>query len=81
MASYGMRSSMSRKGNCWDNAVAESFFSSFKRELGSDFGSFSEAVRDTTSYMLWYNAERRHSHNGGVSPIRAELAYNQSLAA
>ena len=73
--------SMSRKGNCWDNAVAESFFATIKRELGAVFESFSEAAREIEKYIRWYNTERRHSHNRGISPIRAELAYQLSAAA
>ena len=73
--------SMSRKGNCWDNAVAEAFFATLKRELGDTFGSFSELYREVEEYIDWYNNERYHSHNNYLSPVRAELAYHRQLAA
>lgn len=77
----GANLSMSRRGNCYDNAVAESFFATFKRELGDEFGSTSELRRLTAEYMEWYNTERRHSHLNGLSPIRFELAQAQRLVA
>ena len=75
IATLGGRLSMSRKGNCWDNAVAESFFATLKREMGHTFGSFSELQRQVEKYILWYNTRRFHSHNGGLSPVLAELAF------
>jgi putative transposase len=77
----GATLSMSRKGNCWDNAVAESFFASLKTELGATFASFEQARFRITEYIAWYNASRRHSFNRGLSPIKKELAtYIQMVA-
>lgn len=70
--------SMSRRGNCWDNAVAESFFSSLKKErirkhIYSDRES---AMLDIKEYIDgFYNPVRRHSHLGGLSPNEFEAAH------
>lgn len=67
----GMTSSMSRKGNCWDNAVAESFFGSLKTEriFFSHYKSRDEGRRDIVDYIeMFYNSERLHSYPGYVSP-------------
>ena len=66
--------SMSRKGNCWDNAVAESFFSTLKRELDDPiFISREEARAEIFEYIeIWYNRQRRHSTLGYVSPEQFE---------
>jgi putative transposase len=62
--------SMSRKGNCYDNAFVESFFSTLKRELGiKGFASLAEAKREIFEYINWYNRERLHSSLGYRSPI------------
>ena len=69
--------SMSRRGNCWDNAVAESFFSSLKKERirKQTYRSRSLAKADVFDYIeLFYNRTRRHSHIGGVSPEAFETA-------
>ena len=71
-----IRRSMSRKGNCWDNAVAESFFATLKTELidGIEFISHDVAHTAIADYIEnFYNLHRRHSHNGYVSPIEYEL--------
>ena len=61
--------SMSRKGNCYDNAFAESFFHSLKTELGHKvFENFEEAKIEIFEYINWYNKERLHSSLGYVSP-------------
>ena len=63
--------SMSRKGNCWDNAVAESFFSSLKKERIKKriYKDRALATADIADYIdSFYNPIRRHSHLGGVSP-------------
>ena len=58
---------MSRKGNCWDNAVAESFFGRLKK--GTD------QVNDVADYIdRFYNRTRRDSHLGGISPEQFEAA-------
>lgn len=68
----GMLCSMSRKGNCWDNAVTESFFSTIKRELIYPNGVLA-SKEDTRSRIFeyiesWYNRVRRHSALGYLSP-------------
>ena len=65
---------MSRKGNCWDNAVAESFFSSLKKErIKTHIYKTRELARnDVDDYISFYNRTRRHSHIGGVSPEQFE---------
>lgn len=71
----GYRQSMSRKGNCYDNAMAESFFSRFKAELveGGIFSSVEEARSEVFSYIEgYYNRIRRHSGIGYKSPLEFE---------
>jgi transposase InsO family protein len=72
----GMRCSMSRRGNCLDNAVAESFFSTFKTECARQtFPSRDAARRVAFEYIAgFYNPTRRHSKNGYVSPMEYEKA-------
>lgn len=68
--------SMSRKGDCWDNAVAESFFASLRAELVDHerFTTRRAAISAIADYINnFYNAERRHSHLGYLSPIEFEL--------
>lgn len=70
--------SMSRKGNCWDNAVAESFFSSLKKERIKKhiYPSRELALADIATYIEgFYNRSRRHSHLGGISPEQFEAAH------
>jgi putative transposase len=72
-----MQCSMSRKGECHDNAVAESFFSSLKTELVDDEDYFtrSEAKKSIFEYIeVFYNRQRRHSYLGYISPIEYEQA-------
>jgi putative transposase len=69
--------SMSRKANCWDNAVAESFFSSLKKERVKKqiYKNRDLATKDIADYIdTFYNRTRRHSHLGGVSPEQFESA-------
>ncbi len=69
--------SMSRRGNCWDNAVAESFFSSLKKERIKKriYKTRDFARADVFDYIeMFYNRTRRHSHIGGVSPEAFESA-------
>jgi len=66
---------MSRKGNCWDNAVVESFFSTLKTELVGDFvyRSRAEARSNIIEYIeIWYNRQRRLSSLGYLSPTEFE---------
>ena len=62
---------MSRRANCWDNAVAESFFGSLKKERIRKriYRARNEAKADLFDYIeMFYNPRRRHSYLGGVSP-------------
>ena len=75
ITTYQMVSSMSRKGNCWDNAVAESFFGSLKTEqvFFTNYKTREEARRDITDYIeMFYNSKRRHSHLGYLAPREFE---------
>jgi transposase InsO family protein len=67
--------SMSRKGNCWDNAVAESFFKTLKYECTNryNFKSYIQAYQIIEQYMNWYNNTRMHSTLGYKSPAEFEL--------
>ena len=68
---YGMTCSMSRKGNCWDNAPTESFFNSFKNERmhGTRYATRAEAIADAFDYIEpFYNRKRKHSTLGYASP-------------
>jgi putative transposase len=70
--------SMSRRANCWDNAVAESFFSSLKKERIKKriYADRETATLDVAEYIEgFYNSTRRHSHLGGVSPIDFEAVH------
>lgn len=73
----GIVCSMSRKGDCWDNAVAESFFSTLKAELvhRNDYVSRGHARASVFDYIeAFYNGRRRHSALGYVSPVEHESA-------
>ncbi|HEX7819712.1 MAG TPA: IS3 family transposase, partial [Sphingobium sp.] len=75
MADNGVTCSMSRSGNCWDNAVMESFFSSLKTErIGKKvYRSRAQAKADVFDYIeCFYNPTRRHSTLGYLSPIDFE---------
>jgi putative transposase len=66
---------MSRRGNCWDNAVIESFFSSLKKErIKKKIYKTRELAKDDIGDYIesFYNLERRHSHLGGISPVAFE---------
>lgn len=72
---YGIQLSMSRKGNCWDNAVVESFFKTLKQELQNDarFVSREEARSQLFEYIeIFYNRKRLHSTLGYLSPTQFE---------
>ena len=72
---YGMQVSMSRKGNCWDNAPMESFFGALKKELihHRRYRTRDEARRDIFDYIeVFYNRERLHSSLGYLSPVDHE---------
>lgn len=73
--------SMSRKGNCWDNAVAESFFSSLKKERIKKhiYKNRELATKDVADYIdAFYNRTRRHGHLGGLSPEQFEAAQKKA---
>jgi putative transposase len=73
LADYGMRCSMSRKGNCWDNAPTESFFNSLKNERvhATRYRTHQDATSDLFEYNeVFYNRSRRHSSLGFVSPVQ-----------
>ena len=75
MADNGITCSMSRSGNCWDNAAAESFFSSLKMERvrGKVYRTRDQARADVFDYVeRFYNPNRRHSTIGYMSPIQYE---------
>lgn len=75
LKAHGLESSMSRRGNCYDNAVAESFFQLLKRERirRKIYADREEARRDIFDYIeMFYNPKRRHSHANGVSPVEFE---------
>jgi len=79
LGQHGMRASMSRKGNCYDNAPVESFWGTLKTELVHHrrYETRREAVRDITEYIdLFYNRERRQARLGYVSPA----TYTQQFA-
>lgn len=74
---HNLDPSMSRRGNCWDNAVAESFFSSLKKERIRKriYKTRDLAKADVFDYIeVFYNRVRRHTHLGGVSPEAFEMA-------
>ena len=79
LAAYGAVSSMSRTGNCWDNAVAESFFATLKTELGARVAwpTRAAAHRDVAEFIdRWYNHRRRHAALNYQTPV----AYDRTLA-
>lgn len=73
--------SMSRKGNCWDNAVAESFFKTLKTEMvyHRKFETRAKAKLEIFEYIeVWYNKKRRHSALDYQTPIQAEMAMQKN---
>lgn len=75
LKNHGIVSSMSRKGDCWDNAVAESFFGSLKVEqvFGAKYRNRSAARQDIVDYIeMFYNSRRRHSSLGYMNPMEFE---------
>jgi transposase InsO family protein len=69
----GLTCSMSRTGDCFDNAVSESFFATLKRELGENFKDLADAQRQLFDYIeSFYNGERSHSTLGYSSPLEFE---------
>ena len=78
LSSYGMRSSMSRKGNCWDNAPTESLWGSLKvgRLYGRKFATQRQAMDEVIDWLTFYNHRRLHSTLGYVSPMRFEANWH-----
>ena len=73
LAAHGMLGSMSRRGDCYDNAVMESWFSTVKLELGEHFESYGRAKMELFDYIeVFYNQRRRHSTLGQISPAEFE---------
>ena len=82
LRAQGITCSMSRRGNCYDNAVAESWFSTLKAELGERFDSYASAKEDLFDYIeVFYNQQRRHSSLDYVSPAEYEKNRRVALAA
>jgi transposase InsO family protein len=80
----GIRRSMGRRGVCWDNAAAESFFSNFKLEAlygleARRFDDADHARREIFRWIAWYNQRRRHSRADYLSPADYEARYWQSF--
>jgi putative transposase len=83
LKAHNLRASMSRRGNCHDNAVAESFFQLLKRERirRKIYNSREEARRDVFDYIeMFYNPKRRHGYNNRLSPVDYEKQYFERLA-
>ena len=82
LKTHNLIASMSRRGNCHDNAVAESFFQLLKRERirRRVYADREEARRDVFDYIeLFYNPRRRHGYVGGISPVQFEQRYFNRL--
>jgi putative transposase len=83
LSEHGLRQSMSGRGNCYDNAQAESFWARFKTELleGGAFRSVDEARSEIFSYIdCYYNRIRRHSAIGYLSPLQFEQKFKKNEA-
>jgi putative transposase len=84
LAAHGIVCSMSRRGDCWDNAVAESFFATLKVELVHDATWETRAAARTALFEyieVFYNGQRRHSALGYLSPRTFEQRYHQVASA
>ncbi len=83
LKAHNLVGSMSRRGNCHDNAVAESFFQLLKRERirRRTYNTREDARQDVFDYIeMFYNPVRRHSHNNGISPAQFEHQFSERLA-
>ena len=82
LSHYGMSVSMSRKGDCWDNAPTERFFGSLKTERlhGMRFSSRASARAEIIDYLTYYNSLRLHSTLGYVSPLDYEKKHARIAA-
>ena len=82
LAKHGLVGSMSRKGNCWDNAVMERFFLNLKMERvwQKDYANHAEAANDIADYIVgFYNCESLHSKLGNLSPNCSGQVISDSL--
>ena len=82
LKAFHMEPSMSRRGNCHDNAVAESFFATFKKRVTQKkiYATREEAKTEIFNFIeMFYNPIKRHSHTGGVSPMKYEDDYFAKL--
>jgi|TARA_E500000178_G_scaffold356029_1_gene431179 putative transposase len=78
MKEHNLVSSMSRAGNCHDNAVAESFFATIKKRIVKRkiYSTREDAKAEIFNFIeMFYNPKKRHSHIGSVSPAKFEEAY------
>lgn len=79
LETYGITCSMSRRGNCYDNAVMEAFFSTVKNAVGERFASHGDAKAELFDYLeVFYNQRRRHSSAGHMSPAAYERRQAQA---
>jgi putative transposase len=79
LAAWNCQQSMSRRGNCWDNAVTESFFGVLKAELGDRFETRQQASDQLFDYIeVFYNRQRMHSASGYLAPAEYEARYHQA---
>ena len=80
---YGVTASMSRKGNCWDNAPSETLFASLKVERlhGQRFETIRQAKDETLAWLLWYNQSRMHSTLNYLSPVQFEQQWQRNREA
>ncbi|WP_139800057.1 IS3 family transposase, partial [Plesiomonas shigelloides] len=82
LKTHGLQDSMSRRGNCHDNAVAESFFQLLKRERikRKIYSTRDEARSDVFDYIeMFYNSKRKHGSNNLLSPVEYENRYQERL--
>jgi transposase InsO family protein len=82
LSDYEMHSSMSRRGDCWDNAPTESFWGSLKvgRLYGCRFQTHREAMDEVLDWLNFYNRNRLHSTLGYVSPMQFEKTWRDDQA-
>ena len=76
LSTYGIRASMGSVGACWDNAVVERFFGSLKHDwiLKVAQPTREHMKKDVADYMRYYNNDRLHTANGGMSPVKYEMS-------